>query len=816
MLALTRRYRKVANTRVGDIEERDTPMTIRLSRRNILQGAGALAVGGLLSTGFVPLAQAAETATDDQLEALRERWVDQITGRKLIAAGDADFAASLRKLDADVSTSLGLLLPEGTRNQVFADAPFTVDAQIVTTFKRVAQMATAWATPGSAHNSSAALLGQILGALADAHRLIYNAGQKEFGNWWSWEIGSPKAITDTLAILGSNASPELRDNYAAAIDHFIPDPTMQFPDERGKILSEGANRVDICQAIIIRSIVVPDTQRLVAAINALSPVWQYVTGGNGFFADGSFVQHSTIAYTGTYGLVLLGGLAKLFSLLGDSAHAVADPSKSILFKTVEDSFAPFLHNGQMLDAVRGRAISRTQERSYTNGDMAIESILWLARAVDDTTAKRWRGLCQGWIARNGFQSPLIGASIPRTALLKELAASKVRAIAETPGHSYFAGMDRSVFRGDDWAAGLGLCSNRIAWYECGNGENDLGAQTGAGMTYLYTGKADHFDDDFWPTANLSRLPGITVDTTPLPPRVEGQWGAKTPANEWTGGVASGSGGVVGMHLIGPGGTGLRARKAWFYAPDMMVALGSDINTASKARVESVVEHRNLGAAGGQRLTIDGAVHTAPEGIAASYAQPRWAHLEGTGGYLFLGGETLTVVAEQREGSWRKINTGGSPSMTSRHYATLVIDHGAAPASASYAYAVVPGATAKDVEKTARKNPVEILRNDALGQGVRFGKKDCSAVFWRACTIGTISADKAACVQWSGNPGQGTLLVSDPTQQADAISVTLHGTAYRRVTSTAAATLSLDETGSTVVTIPTAGLMGATVQLDLHR
>lgn len=790
-------------------------MTHGLTRRHLLQGAGALTFAGLLTTGFAPLAQAAGDATGEQLQALRERWVDQLTGRKLITAGDPDFAAALSGLDTAVNTSMALLVTGPGRSQVFSDAALTVDAQMVTTYKRLAQMATAWATPGSAHENNAALLGQILLALEDGNRLVYNAGQKEFGNWWSWEIGTPKALTDTLAILGNHVGEELRGKYTAAVDHFIPDPTQQFSAERGPILSEGANRVDICQAIIIRSIIGHDTARLAGAITALSPVWQYVTEGNGFFTDGSFVQHSTIAYTGTYGLVLLGGLAKLFSLLGESEYAVADPSKDILFKSVENSFAPFLHNGQMLDSVRGRAISRTQERSYNNGNMAIESILWLARAVDPATGTRWRGICKGWVARNTFESPLAGASIPRTALLKELAADRVRPVAETPGHSYFAGMDRSVFRGDGWALALGLCSNRIAWYECGNGENNLGAQTGSGMTYVYAGKADHFDDDFWPTANLARLPGTTVDTTPLPPMVEGQWGAKTPRNDWTGGVSLGDEGAVGMHLIGPGGTGLQARKAWFYSEDMVVALGADIHTGSGARVESILEHRNLGATGGQRITVDGQTHAAATGTATSYADPSWAHIEGTGGYVMLGKGPLTVLREQREGSWKKINTGGPAATTSRQYATLVLDHGAAPEAASYAYALLPGASARDTEKAARKAP-RILRNDAVGQGVEFSNKDTAALFWQAGTVGSISADRAACVMFNGNPGQGTLAVSEPTQGAESVSVTLAGTKYRRITSGAGATLTLDAKGNTVVTIRTAGLLGATVEIRLHR
>lgn len=790
-------------------------MTLQPTRRHVLQGAGALGLAALFSTAFTGMAKAAQSATADDFDALRERWVDQITGRKLVSAGDPDFQAALARLDSDVDKSLALLLPRTGRTRIFSDANFAADAQIVTTYRRLAQMATAWSTPGSRHFDSAAIVTHVIEGLDDTNALVYNTTTLEYGNWWSWEIGTPRALADTLAILGELVPADVVQRSLDAIDHFIPNPLTQFPPERGPITSEGANRVDICQGIIIRSIVGKDAARLARAVADLSDVWQYVTSGNGFFKDGSFVQHSTIAYTGTYGLVLLRGLARLFAVLGGSEHAVSDPSRAILFNAVEDSFAPFLHNGQMMDAVRGRAISRVAERSYDNGDMAIEAILLLSQAVDTPTAERWRGLCQGWISRNRHRNPMSGASIPSTALLKELAAANLSPIAETPGHAFFPGMDRSVYRGKGWAVSLALCSNRIAWYECGNGENDLGAQSGSGMTYLYTGKPDHFDDNFWPTADLFRLPGITADATPLPPRVEGQWGAVTPKNEWTGGVTLADGGAVGMHLIAPGGTGMQARKAWFYSPDMIVALGADIRSTSNFAVETIIEHRNLGAEGGAEIMVDGVPHSAAIGTAAAHGEATWAHLAGTGGYLLLGAQALTLQRDRRQGSWKKIHAAGPADPISRQYATLSINHGVRPDAAGYAYALLPGATARETEKAAAKAPT-VLRNDAVAQGVSFGKKQTAALFWRAGTVGAIASDKASCIMFSGNPGQGTLAVADPTHTADSVTVTLVGKRYRRITSGEGATLSHDADGNTEITIATAGLLGQTVTIGLHR
>ncbi|MDQ6739073.1 MAG: twin-arginine translocation signal domain-containing protein, partial [Actinomycetota bacterium] len=125
-------------------------MDSQLSRRSLLKGAGALSLAAAIGAVFTPMANAAATASPADLEALRQRWVDQLTGRTEIVAGDADFTTAIAGLDQAVQASVSLLVPgAGTRTQVFSDTSFTVDAQIVTVYKRLAQMATAWATPGS-------------------------------------------------------------------------------------------------------------------------------------------------------------------------------------------------------------------------------------------------------------------------------------------------------------------------------------------------------------------------------------------------------------------------------------------------------------------------------------------------------------------------------------------------------------------------------------------------------------------------------------------------------------------------------------------
>ncbi|MEV8148842.1 polysaccharide lyase 8 family protein [Arthrobacter sp. NPDC080073] len=785
-----------------------TPFT----RRSLLRGTGAVAVAAALGSVF---ASSATAMSASDLEPLRQRWVDQLTGRTAIATGDPRFNAVITRMDSAVASVRRLLVPgPGTRTRIFSDADLAQDAQIVTTYSRIETLAIAWATPGTAVQADPVVLQEITEGLTDGNRLVYNTAQPEFGNWWSWEIGTPKALGDTLAIVKDHLDPALLDACCRAIDHFIPDPTLQYPDSRGKVLSTGANRVDICQGIMVRSIVGSDMPRLQAAISALSPTWQYVASGDGFHADGSFIQHNTVPYTGTYGLGLLSGLAKLFSLLAASTSAAADPGRSRLFDSVDRSFAPFIHDGLMMDSVRGRAISRSSERSFDDGASAIEAILWLARGVDQPTAAAWRSMCLGWIKRNGVTDIYATSSIPRLALLVQLEASTSATAPEPLGHRYFPAMDRSTYRGPGWAVALGLCSRRIAWYECGNGENDTGYNTGSGLTYLYAADALHWDDHYWPTADLTALPGTTVDKTPLPPKAGGEWGSSTPKNEYTGGTTLDSYGLVAQHLIGPGGTGLKARKSWFFTQEFVLALGADITTASGARVETTIEHRNLGQSGGRAITVDGALLGTSDGASAQGV--RWAHVEGVGGYLFLGEAPVRVSRQRRSGTWRAINTGGPTTSYSREYATIAIDHGLRPATGSpgtYFYALLPGATPAETERSSLDGlRIEPLRNDALAQGIRTGKLTAAA-FWQAATVGLITASGPALVlAWQSN-GIVKLAVSEPTQTAVELVLRVAGTKATRARSAGEVKLTVIPDG-VELRVSTAGLAGTTLAVDL--
>src|SRR5699024_952982 len=152
-------------------------------------------------------------------------------------------------------------------------------------------------------------------------------------------------------------------------------------------------------------------------------------------------------------------------------------------------------------------------------------------------------------------------SINSIVLAKEvLEDSSIQPRDELVMNKQYPNMDRSVHHRPGWAIGLSMLSERIAPYESMNGENAKGWHTSNGMTYLYNNDLSQFDDNFWPTVDKYRLPGITVSKVPRELE-EGE--RKTTSKSWVGGTSINNRfGVNGMSLE-DFDKNLSAKKSWF-------------------------------------------------------------------------------------------------------------------------------------------------------------------------------------------------------------------------------------------------------------
>ena len=722
-------------------------MSSAWSRRTFLATLGVTAG----ASAFI-LASPGPAMADDEYESLRLRWLEISLGTGYDPATEP-YASRLAETGRLADRFRASMAPTDT--SLWPGYAFNPPSGITQSYSRLWTMTQAYAQEGTGLTGDAGLLADIVRGLDHLAAKIYNPSTTRYGNWWEWQIGSPRLLMDTVAVLHDKLTPDRRDAAFAAVDHFIPDAMLG--DYSGT--STGANRVDLCRSVALRGVLGRGPAKIALARDALSPVFPYVTNGDGLYADGSFIQHTWVAYSGTYGQVMLDGLGRLFALLAGSAWAVTDPDRQIILDSVEHAYAPLIYNGLMMDSVNGRAISRGYLRNderkvmrsdHFHGQGLIAAIALLAGGASAAERERWQARIKGWIERDTVTPILTGKQfgVADLSRLHAVAAAPGPAAPEPVGHQLFSSMDRAVHRRPGWAANISMASERIAYYECGNGENPRGWHTGAGMLYWWTpDNGGQYTDWFWPTVDLYRLPGTTVSTKRLADRAGGEWGEPKPAAKWVGGASDGEYAAVGQQLLGLGST-LTARKSWFCVADTVICLGACIASTDGVPVETVVDNRNLGEGGTNELSVGHG----------------WAHLEGHGGWVFPGGtQQLRTLREDRTGAWSDINTTSSTERVTRRYQTLWLDHGTDPAGASYVYLLMPGASRRTLAARARDHRwLDILDNSAACQAVAVRSLGLTAAnFWQPGTVGPFTATAPLSALVRSNRRTARLHISEP-------------------------------------------------------
>lgn len=91
---------------------------------------------------------------------------------------------------------------------------------------------------------------RIVDALRFLHDNAFHPGAEETGNWWHWEIGTPRILLDVCVLLRTQLPEADLTRYLAAVRRFCPDPDHRTKTGPWSPLTEtGANRAD--KALIV-------------------------------------------------------------------------------------------------------------------------------------------------------------------------------------------------------------------------------------------------------------------------------------------------------------------------------------------------------------------------------------------------------------------------------------------------------------------------------------------------------------------------------------------------------------------------------------
>ncbi len=719
-------------------------------------------------------------ARADEFDLLRAKWAGMLTGGPGINLSDARTAAVVASLTTAANTHWTSLDQSPARPHLWADAASTTrSAHLSTNFSRLRAMALAYATTGSTLQGNPALRADLLAALDWMYAHRYNETKALYDNWWDWEIGSPKLLVDTAVLLYDDLSPPQLAAILRAVEKFVPSATTRAPGGSSGTFT-GANRMDKIYVVAIRGLLAKDDAKLRAARDAFSELFLYVTRGDGFYTDGSFLQHNRHPYTGSYGAALMSALAPILALLNGphpasaegSSWRVLDPNLAHVFRWVHDSFEPAIYRGGMMAMLQGRAISRNSTSEHGLGHGIMLNLLRLSELAPADERARLRSLLRGWAESDTSRSFVTSAPLPLIADVQQLLADPaVTPRGELRGNFVFGSMDRIIHLGPGYGVGLSLSSSRIYTYESINSENLRGWHTGDGLLYLYNGDLTHYSDAYWPTVNPRRLPGTTVDATQ--PRANGSGQSTLPATPWAGGVSLGRHGAAGLELDGWNNS-LTARKSWFLFEHEIACLGSGITSTDNRPIETTIENRLLTATGTSAFLVDGAAQPATPGWSATLAAPRWAHLAGRTsgadlGYYFPTAAPLLALRETRTGAWSNINANGPTAAITRPYLTLWYDHGPNPADASYAYLLLPNRSAAETADFAASPTVVVLENSTAVHAVRHLTLGLTAAnFWtdtRASAGGITVERRASVIAQDDGAGHLDIAIADPTQLA---------------------------------------------------
>jgi len=754
--------------------------------------AAALCFGGMLT--WQP--QTARAA--DEYDGLRGKWSDMLTGGSAINTADTDIAAKINSIVSQASTCNPSPCATGTgywdkmdrsagRTYLWSDltTATTQSGGIDDTWKmvqRLKAMALAYATTGSRLKGNLTLKTDIVNALDWIQANRYNTTITKYGNWWTWEIGVPLELNDVTVLMYNDLTTTQISNYMAAIARNTPN-----------VSTSGANRIWKATVVAVSGVILKDSAKLANARDGLSNVFTYAsaTGTDGFYRDGSFIQHGYAPYTGGYGKDLLINLSDVMYLLSGSTWAVTDPNAANVYRWIYDSYEPLIYKGAIMDMVRGREISRSYTSDHDAGHAVIRGIIRVSQFAPAADANAFRGMVKYWLQSDTSRNFYASESINMIVLAKQI-VSTATSRGELVKHKNYPVMNRTVHLRPGFGVGLATSSNRIYNFEYVNFENRRAWYTSNGTLFLYNNDLAQYSGSYWATVNAYRMPGTTEDTIS---KGNGTGASYLSPSTWAGGTELlGLYGIQGMEYDAYGNnpadattySSLTAKKSYFMFDDEIVAVGSDINSTDNRTIETTVENRKLNSAGNNALTVNGTAKSTALGWTESMTGVNWAHMAGSVsgsdiGYYFPGGTSLKGIRETRTGNWNALNGGESNAAVTSNFLTLWMDHGANPSSASYQYVLLPNKSSSQVSAYAASPNVSILEKTGDAHAVKENSLNIIGVnFWKDMvkTVSGITSNKKASVMTRETSSDLEIAVADPTHaNTGTIDVEINKSAY---------------------------------------
>ena len=647
-----------------------------------------------------------------QRAAAQQTDLDVIASRA--AASLLPPPASIAAFDAALARNLSFVTP----NFTFSDINYTycVNANWPAMLhpERARSFMAAYASPQSTYFRSA-------GLLATVHVLLgwwlpWNAAHRST-NWWMNQVGVPGYLAGTGLLLQAQGA--LLPSEAAG----IAASTRGADTYRGGC--EPTNCVWLAGNVFLGALLernattvartVGDMYRTINVSNPFAPA-----DPSGIKADGSFMMHGSLLYSGGYGMCYALAIINLLSWTRGTAFALpaGDARWDSFSHTLLDGSFRMMHFGAGLPpygpaAWDVSALGRNYARPYGRdpASAAGQAVTWAPEAVRGVGGPRgaefeaFAALLNGTGAAEGVDPSFLAFSF------HFYEADYTAHVAPLPRQPPGGGPQVA-----HWSSSAFAASKRTRRSEITNAEGVASWHVAENAIWTMLNGTEFLDAP--PAMSMAKLPGTTVLS----------WRQYTAADvggngatAFVGGASLGGGAasVAVNEFVAPNGAGLAYRKATLFTSNAVVALTANATAADPAAaVWTTVEQRRAGGGagvspgsaapppaplGGVFTSAAGAAAPLPAAFNGSLPSDTWWVWEGGFGYLLLdrapgqvtsgggGGAPLpTLHASQlvQNGSWAAL--GVWPDFVACNIFTLWLEHPPPVAGAAAAYAVAPG------------------------------------------------------------------------------------------------------------------------------
>ena len=530
-------------------------------------------------------------------------------------------------------------------------------------------------------------------------------------NWWQNTIGQQLTLIDILNIIEKDINPTLLRKGIFLLN----DPT-KIPSQ----YKTGQNLVWYASEQFARGTLNGSSNDISTGLRIIQSQIK-ITTGEGIQPDFSFHQHGPQLYNGSYGLEFIKSLIYFAKVTNNTKFAFAKHNLQLLASFMLKGTGMMIR-GRTLDySTLGRAVTRK------DADQAATTLLPIYEDLKKLLPEKQKDFSNLINHINGT-----GAAYSFI------------------GNKYFWDSDFMVHQRHDYYFSVKMVSNRTIGTEQGNNENLQGGWLAYGLTYIMKSGSEY--KNIFPIWDWNKLPGVTCMEAANPILNNQDYSL-------SGFVSGVSDGIYGAATMQINRLGLTGKKSWFMFDNEVVALGSDIKSLSSFAVNTTL---NQCIAPKSTMLNDGVTTTSP---GRNYTGKAAWVLNGGIGYIFPKPADINLKNDVQSGTWKFINRQYNLDAVQQNVFTLWINHGKNPASASYAYILLPRATETTAASYYKAMPVTIIGNNSNFQAVTNNKlKISQMVLFRAAHIQinptvSVDADQPCLIIFKNRGAQSILTVS---------------------------------------------------------